>query len=537
MNKDNAYLKQTLNLAYNAIKKKNYEKGKVLLEEVISINSEIPEVYNDLGLLNLNNGEIDLAIQNFEKALKIKKDFSLAYNNLGNAYKAKKDFKTAIQIYQRAINSDNKNAYAHYNLGILYFEKSEIKEAENYLLSAIKASPNLFSPYLSIFELYEKTNQLNRLKEILEKAKNIFKKNEIIDFFMGIYYFKKKNYYETIKILENVKLEKNDFRRLAFQNEILAKSFDYIGSYNRSYEYFEEANNLIDKSEAGKFDKNLLRNMIKKRIEYFKSSSTKNWKRYILKKDFSDPIFLIGFPRSGTTLLDTILRSHPSIEVLEEKPTIDKFIKHLQKKHNNELSKLEEVNEDLIAEVRNIYFNERSKHIKFDSKKTYIDKMPLSMIHVGELIRFFPESKFIFSLRNPYDAVLSCFMQNFSPNNAMINFFNLYDASTLYDLVMCLWDEYFKLYKNNIFTIKYENVVSNFDQSINELLNFLELNWSDNVKEYYKTAKKRDIINTPSYNQVNMPLYKDSISRWKNYDDKFSECKIFLDKWVKKFNY
>ena len=537
MNKDNAYLKQTLNLAYNAIKKKDYEKGKVLLEEIISINSEIPEVYNDLGLLNLNNGELDLAIQNFKKALQIKNDFSLAYNNLGNAFKKKKDFETAIQIYQKAIKSDNKNAHAHYNLGILYFEKNKIKEAENYLSLAIKVSKDFFLPYLSIFELYEKTNQLDKLKNILEEAKNIFKKNEIINFFIGIYHFKRKNYYETIKILENVKLETNDVRRLAFKNEILAKSFDNIGSYNKSFKFFEEANNLINSFVAEKFDRNLLRDMIKKRIEYFKSPSIKNWERSNIKKDFNDPIFLIGFPRSGTTLLDTILRSHPLIEVLEEKPTIDKFIKYLQKKNNDDLSKLEKVDEDLIAEVRNIYFNERSKHIKFDSKKIYIDKMPLNIIHVGELIRFFPDSKFIFSLRNPYDVVLSCFMQNFTPNNAMINFFNLYDASTLYNLVMSLWEEYLKLYKNNIFTIKYEDVVNNFDKSIKELLVFLKLDWSDNVKEYYKTAKKRDIINTPSYNQVNMPIYKNSISRWKNYEDKFPDCKIFLDKWVKKFNY
>ena len=222
---------------------------------------------------------------------------------------------------------------------------------------------------------------------------------------------------------------------------------------------------------------------------------------------------------------------------MEEKPTIDKFINHLQKKNKDDISALESVDENFIAEVRNVYFNERNKHIKFDKTKTYIDKMPLSIIHVGELIRFFPNAKFIFALRNPYDVVLSCFMQNFTPNNAMINFFNLHDASTLYDLVMSLWVEYSKLYKSNLFTIKYEDVVNNFDKSINELLNFLGLNWSNDLKEYYKTAEKRDIINTPSYNQVNMPLYKNSISRWKNYEDKFFKCKIFLDKWVKKFNY
>jgi len=537
MDQDNAYLKQTLNLAYDAIKKKNYEKGKTLLEKVISLNSEMPGVYNDLGLLTLNIGDLDLAIQHFEKAIEIKKDFSLAYNNLGIALKKKKDFKRAIQIYKKGIDVDNRNAHAHYNLGTLYFEINEITNAEKHLCLAIEISSSLKLAYISLFELYEKSNQLDKLKEILEKAKNIFKEDQIADFFLGIYHFKRKSYYEAIKILENVNLEKNDIRRSAFKNEILAKSFDHLGFYNKSFKYFEEANNLIKNSIIEKFDKNQFRNLIKKRINYFKNPSIKNWKNLNLKKDFNDPIFLIGFPRSGTTLLDTILRSHPLIEVLEEKPTIDKFINHLKIKNKGNISELENVDEDFISEVRSVYFNERNKYIKFDNNKTYIDKMPLSIIHVGELIRFFPNAKFIFALRNPYDVVLSCFMQNFTPNNAMINFFNLYDTSTLYDQVMSLWEEYSKLYGSNLFTIKYEDVVNNFDKSINELLNFLELDWSDNVKEYYKTAKKRDIINTPSYNQVNMPLYKSSISRWKNYEDKFSECKIFLDKWVKKFNF
>ena len=85
--------------------------------------------------------------------------------------------------------------------------------------------------------------------------------------------------------------------------------------------------------------------------------------------------------------------------------------------------------------------------------------------------------------------------------------------------------------------IKYENVVENFDKSINNLLNFLELEWDDKVKEYYKTAKNRGMINTPSYNQVNMPLYNKSINRWKNYANKFLNNKKILDKWTKKFDY
>ena len=85
--------------------------------------------------------------------------------------------------------------------------------------------------------------------------------------------------------------------------------------------------------------------------------------------------------------------------------------------------------------------------------------------------------------------------------------------------------------------IKYEQIVQDFDHTVTKLLSFLELEWSDNVKEFYKTAEKRGIINTPSYRQINQPLYKKSIGRWKNYENEFSEVKDILDKWTKIFNY
>ena len=85
--------------------------------------------------------------------------------------------------------------------------------------------------------------------------------------------------------------------------------------------------------------------------------------------------------------------------------------------------------------------------------------------------------------------------------------------------------------------VKYEDVVNNFEPTLKSLLKFLEISWTNNLNEFYKTAQKKRFINTPSYDQVSMPLYKKSIGRWKNYKDKFSESKYVLDRWIDKFNY
>ena len=128
-------------------------------------------------------------------------------------------------------------------------------------------------------------------------------------------------------------------------------------------------------------------------------------------------------------------------------------------------------------------------------------------------------------------------MQQFAPNDAMMNFMNLNDASSFYDLSMSLYKKYRKLFKSNLYEIKYEDVVTDFDSSVEKLLKFLNLEWEDGVKKFYETASKRGVISTPSFNQVNKPIYTKSINRWKNYEIRFQDIKPKLNKWLDEFNY
>ena len=274
---------------------------------------------------------------------------------------------------------------------------------------------------------------------------------------------------------------------------------------------------------------------IEKRQKYFQNYKPVNKRN--LSEETEGPFFIVGFPRSGTTLLDTILRSHPSIEVLEEIPIINRFIDHLYIKKGFTLEDLENIDPKSIKEMRDYYFNQIENYKKNKNKKITIDKMPLNIVHVGEILRFFPNAKFILCLRHPNDCVLSCFMQNFMLNHAMANFLNLDDSLKLYDLTMSLWKNYNNVFKIDSHITKYEDVISNFEKTIRDLLKFLNVKWSDNVTEFHKTAEKRGIINTPSYNQVNQPIYTNSMYRWKNYKKEFDKSNISLENWIKEFNY
>ena len=248
-------------------------------------------------------------------------------------------------------------------------------------------------------------------------------------------------------------------------------------------------------------------------------------------------MFLIGFPRSGTTLLDTILRTHKSIEVIEEKFLVEDLINKLRNYIDNNFSNFKFINKDKIKLIKDFYFKKRDNFVEHKNNSIIVDKLPLNIIYTAELNKIFPKAKFIFALRNPYDAVLSCFMQPFLPNDAMSNFYNLKDSSHFYNQVMNLWEIYQKSLILNLHTIKYEDLVNNFDNTVKKLLRFLHVEWSDELRNFHLTASKRGMINTPSINQVNMPLYNNSILRWKNYSDKFSNDNLILEKWIKKFDY
>ena len=172
-----------------------------------------------------------------------------------------------------------------------------------------------------------------------------------------------------------------------------------------------------------------------------------------------------------------------------------------------------------------------------DKQKIYIDKLPLNIIYIAEILRIFPNAKFIISLRHPCDCVLSCFMQNFKLNESMSNFLNLKDTAVTYDLIMNLLKIYKSKFDFNFYEIKYEKLILNLNGEIKNLLDFLELQWDNSILEYQKTAVARDRIFTPSYDQVIKPLYSKSSGRWIKYKNKLSNVHPILEPWIREFKY
>ena len=310
----------------------NFKHAIKFLSKAQSLNPKMPDVHNNLGMIYLQLGQLDKATISLNRAIEIKPNFAAAFCNLGLVNNKLGKIEKAINCYKKSIKINSKDGVSYFNLGNLYRENNDIINAEKFYLLSIKANPKFFDPYINLLNLYERTNKRDKLIERIKSAEAIFKNNITLKLIKGKDLFNIKKFREAIELLENFNFGKSEIIKEQSRIAILAKSHDQIGEFEKAFKYFEKANEISLNINNKFFNKKKTLKMIEKRTNFFKNNKVKNWKQFNSKSKESSPIFIIGFPRSGTTLLDTILRSHPLIEVIEEKPIIENWIKEIQRK-------------------------------------------------------------------------------------------------------------------------------------------------------------------------------------------------------------
>ncbi len=532
------------------------------------------------GIRFAKDADFDKAEKNFLKAIDIDKDEYEAYINLSNIYILQNKKDKCIKLLINYLHKNNFNekianhaAKLFYNykfydsLLILFkiteldtanyfkekrllyfiqgnfFEKNEdFKKAKSSYLKSINCDKYFFDSYKKLLNLLESTNDLKKLQTLIDGAFKIFENKyelEILNLYKCLLLNREKKFKDSQNIISitNLKIKlKNDKFFYGKLLDLESKNLEKLKNYNEAYKKVEERNNFIfNLDENKKYNGNKILETMEK---YKKFYTKKNIEKIVNNLEYQNDenlVFLVGFPRSGTTLLDTILRTHSKIKVLEEKPYLIDLRHNFFNNKNNDLVELINITQKEKDNIRNDYFKKIIESAE-DKKKIIIDKLPLSMIELGFIKCIFPKSKVILAMRHPCDVIISCFFSSFKINDAMVNFLKWKDTLTFYDKVLDLFEFYEGQLDLNYFIIKYENVVNDFSVQIKNLINFLGLEYEKKLEEFYITAKKRTKISTPSYSQVISPLYSSSIDRWKNYSNSKDSLK-YLEKWINKFNY
>ena len=546
-------------------------------------NKKLKKTYNDFinsGINDVKIGNLEEAKNNFLEAIKLDEIKYEAYVSLSNIYVINKNYTKSTKIlfnyidkynYQKDLVDHLAKICFNFNLHdeleklFVFFKLSshkhikdfdflylvqgqyyEKKSKFNLAISAYKKSIFInnqnINVYVRLLSLLETTNKINNFKEFIDYGyKHLVTKKSItfINFFESLYLNRVKEYSLSHNFIKKNHLKKSFKNNTDFYLKILnleINNLEKLGKYSDSFFNMLKKNEIIKNlSKNQKFDKNEIINTILKYKKFYIKKNVNYIKQNNKHTDDSNLIFLVGFPRSGTTLLDTILRTHSNINVLEENPVLINLRNDFFKKNNNQLTSLLNISQKEKDLIRNQYYKEVKKTINV-KKNVLIDKLPLSIIEIGFIKCIFPNSKIVLALRHPCDTVLSCFSNSFTINEAMVNFLSLDNTINLYNTVFDLFEFYEKELQLNYFKIKYEDVVYDFETQITKLLNFLELKYENKIKDFYLTAQKREKIATPSYSQVINPLYTSSIGRWQNFKE-IKDSRSKLEKWIKKFNY
>lgn len=232
--------------------------------------------------------------------------------------------------------------------------------------------------------------------------------------------------------------------------------------------------------------------------------------------DPAAPIFLVGFPRSGTTLLDTFLMGHPRLVVTEEQPMLDAAERAL-----GGIDPLA-APEPLVAAARAAYRAEQARHAALGPGQRLVDKLPLNILGMALVTRLFPGAPIVFAQRHPCDCVLSGLFQSFVLNEAMAGFLDPADAADFYDAVLSLWRASRERLPLAVHTIVYERLVADHAATLRPLVDWLGLEWDEALLDHQKTARDRGPIITPSYDQVTKPISARQSGRWRRYEDRLA---------------
>ena len=568
-----AYADGYNNLGVSLHEQGKFESAVIAYKKAISIKPNYAEACNNLGNTLLEQGEPDGAISSYKKAIfidsnyaeanynmgvalssankpeeailaynnaiSIKPNYPEAYCNLGNAHKEIGKLNEAIDLYRNAISINPNFAQAHNNLGKVFQEQDKLELAMEAYKKATSIDLEYSEAWTNGAEALEKWNKLEELDDWLKQAHRNFKVvPSDISYFQSKFFWRMKERKEALKLLSTIDLKTvSENRKQGFLN-LKAKCFESSKNFSKAYDCFFEMNLLAKKSDtylnsnSDKFFANT-----KNQLEQLKLKLTSGATDSEDNDVTISPVFLVGFPRSGTTLMDTILRSHSKIEVLEEKPTVVAAKAAIRKNGYNEIhNNIFPI--DILSEAKAAYIKEFRKYIKSsDTSSVYIDKLPLNLIEVPLINQLFPATKFILALRHPFDTILSCWMQDFEINAAMAN---MVDLDRIVDLY-CVAMETFKIcrseYNLNVHTIRYEDLLEDLKGESSALLTFLDLTWETNMEDYRATALKRGRINTPSYSQVSQPIYKEAKYRWVNYKEYLDKYSDQIEPWIQEFGY
>lgn len=477
------------------------------------------------------------AATSYRHAIELDPEFVEALSNLGAVLTALGETEEAVAVLNRAVVLRPDAPQIFCNMGNILEREARLGDALEKYQRALQLAPDFIDAVTHAASLLEKLNRVNEAAELVHHHLPRAPHNHDL-LVVGAKLARRENRFEdAINLLERA-LAQPLSRAAAGQIHLhLGQMYDRKGEADRAFAHLAEGNSLVALSTGSTHENRAAYLERVRRIRRYLTPELGAATPVALGHEARAPVFLLGFPRSGTTLLEQVLDSHPALQTLEEKGTVAAMVHAFEVLGQGRENALVELSPSEIDQLRQVYFSEVDRHIARQPDCLLVDKMPLNTVNVHLIWRVFPNAKFILAVRHPCDVCLSSFMQNFLINEAMAGFFTLESEARIYSEVMQTWQDAVRLLPLDYHQVRYEDLVADFETETRAMLDFLGVGWSESVMSHTEHAIRRGTINTPSYHQVTQPIYQHAKYRWKRYTSQFEAILPVLEPFIDYFGY
>ena len=519
---DKKYL--DLQKAMSQVQKGNLGEAERIYREILSDDPNNVDALRLLALLASRTGAVDQAINMLENCTKIAPDYALAWENLAKMYRQKDDpdsLQKAAFCFSKATELRPDWAEGWAGLGTMQTRSSQHNEGIESYKKSIELKANQPRVHLSLGHVYKTSGNQ-------EECINSYNEAISFDNNFGEAYWSLANLKtykfsgdEILNMEKRVELTEVPEREKVHFLFSLGKAFEDMGSYDESFEYYKRGNDLNRGRTT--YDPKAIE-ALSERLKLFFTEDRLN--KYKGSGDNSNsPIFIVGLPRSGSTLIEQILASHSKIEGTMELPNIMNIARKLGNSTKDRTA-YPEVIDTLqgidLTDLGKSFINE-TQFLR-TGKQHFIDKMPNNFSHIGLIKLILPNAKIIDARRNPMDTCFSCFKQLFARGQAFT--YDLSEIARYYVNYVNLMDHWDKVLPGYVYRVQHEDLLNNQERVTRDLIDFCEVDFESSTLEFYKTKRA---VKTASSEQVREPINTKGLNQWKNYEIHLKDLKFHLE--------
>lgn len=483
----------------------NLEGAAKMFDAAVTIQPDYAEAHFNLGVTRMDLGQNDAAIESYRKAIIITPNYPDAHNNLGKIFLDLENYNAAIESFEWAIAYQHDLSEAHNNLGNAFNFCGRAEEAIKSFEKAILYNPDYDKAYFNLALTYKDIGNKDGFIKNIEKSLDIKPQWGAAFYHLSQVVKCSKNDPKFAKIhslLDSADLNITDRIHLNFA---LAKSYEDIENYREQFKFLDEGNRLRKQELNYSIERDIkLFSRIKEAFNPMPICIDKS----LLKPDALTPIFILGMPRSGTSLVHQILDSHNQVYGAGELNNLNKSVFSLLKENN-----IKGESGFSAKNLLSIHNNYLDSLLSFNIQENVIvDKMPLNFRYIGFILLAFPKAKILHMKRNPMAICWSIYKSFFNGNAYSFNQEDLAQYYLFYEDLMDFWAQ---LFPNQIYDVCYEDLTTNQELETRNILEYCELDWDENCLNFHKN---NNAVKTTSSMQVRKKMYQGSSEAWKKYE-------------------